>query len=45
LVPGASHNNSMSLAGGSYRQALDNLMQAKMPAQVVTLTPGRNNES
>ena len=45
LVPGASHNNSMSLAGRSYRQALDNLMQAKMPAQVVTHATGRDNES
>jgi len=35
----------MSLAGRSYRQALDNLMQAKMPAQVVTHTTGRDNES
>ncbi|QJI29388.1 alpha/beta hydrolase [Pseudomonas sp. ADAK18] len=34
LVPGASHNNSMSLAGRSYRQALDNLMKSKAPAQV-----------
>lgn len=34
LVPGASHNNSMSLAGRSYRQALDTLMKSKAPAQV-----------
>ncbi|MGY2293083.1 alpha/beta hydrolase [Pseudomonas sp. SDO528_S397] len=34
LVPGASHNNSMSLAGGNYRQALERLMQTAMPAHV-----------
>jgi uncharacterized protein len=45
LVPGASHNNSMSLAGRSYRQALDNLMQAKMPAHVVTHSAERKGES
>lgn len=45
LVPGASHNNSMSLAGRSYRKALDNLMQAKMPTQVVTHSTGRANDS
>ncbi|RMT99137.1 hypothetical protein ALP39_02085 [Pseudomonas marginalis pv. marginalis] len=45
LVPGASHNNSMSLAGRSYRQALDNLMQARMPPQVVTHSTGRDGES
>lgn len=45
LVPGASHNNSMSLAGRSYRQALDHLMQARMPAQVVTHSTGRKGDS
>lgn len=45
LVPGASHNNSMSLAGSSYRQALENLMRAKMPAQVVTHSTGRSGDS
>ncbi|WP_226457770.1 alpha/beta hydrolase [Pseudomonas sp. AF03-9] len=45
LVPGASHNNSMSLAGRSYGQALDKLMQAKMPPQVVTHSTGRNGDS
>ena len=45
LVPGASHNNSMSLAGRSYRKALDNLMQAKMPTQVVTHSTGHTNDS
>ncbi|NUT84228.1 MULTISPECIES: alpha/beta hydrolase [Pseudomonas] len=29
LVPGATHNNSMSLAGQTYRQALDTLMKDK----------------
>ncbi|MNP67850.1 Alpha/beta hydrolase family protein [compost metagenome] len=29
LVPGATHNNSMSLAGQTYRQALDALMKNK----------------
>jgi len=45
LVPGASHNNSMSLAGRTYRQALDSLMQSKMPAQVAgpsTTRPGNS---
>ncbi|MEX5494338.1 alpha/beta hydrolase [Pseudomonas asgharzadehiana] len=45
LVPGASHNNSMSLAGRSYRQALDHLMQARMPVQVVTHSTGRKGDS
>ena len=45
LVPGASHNNSMSLAGRSYGQALDKLMQAKMPAQMVTHSTGHNGDS
>ena len=34
LVPGATHNDSMRLAGSRYRQALDSLMQTKRPAQV-----------
>ncbi|MNI31958.1 Alpha/beta hydrolase family protein [compost metagenome] len=29
LVPGGTHNNSMSLGGSQYRQALQGLMQAK----------------
>jgi alpha-beta hydrolase superfamily lysophospholipase len=29
LVPGGTHNNSMSLAGKNYRQALDTLMKAR----------------
>jgi hypothetical protein len=29
LVPGGTHNNSMSLGGSQYRQALQSLMQAK----------------
>ncbi|MGN8342957.1 alpha/beta hydrolase [Pseudomonas sp. SMV71] len=29
MVPGATHNNSMSLAGRSYRQALDALMSTR----------------
>jgi alpha-beta hydrolase superfamily lysophospholipase len=29
LVPGGTHNNSMSLGGSQYRQALDGLMKAK----------------
>ncbi|WP_460136553.1 alpha/beta hydrolase [Pseudomonas sp. S1_E04] len=45
LVPGASHNNSMSLAGRSYRQALDHLMQARMPTQVVKHSTSRNGDS
>ncbi|WEJ03393.1 alpha/beta hydrolase [Pseudomonas sp. FJ2-5-13] len=45
LVPGASHNNSMNLAGRSYGQALENLMRTKMPAQVVTHSTGRDNAS
>jgi fermentation-respiration switch protein FrsA (DUF1100 family) len=28
LVPGATHNNSMNLAGSTYRQALEALMKA-----------------
>jgi uncharacterized protein len=30
LVPGATHNNSMSLAGRTYRQALDTLMKSSV---------------
>jgi len=29
LIPGGTHNNSMSLGGNQYRQALDGLMKAK----------------
>ena len=36
LVPGASHNNSMSLGGQRYRQAIDALLQGKLSA----LPPG-----
>jgi hypothetical protein len=45
LVPGASHNNSMSLAGRSYGQALEKLMRAKMPAEVVTHATARDGDS
>jgi len=45
VVPGASHNNSMSLAGRSYGQALDKLMQAKAPPHVVTHSTGRDRDS
>ncbi|KRP43749.1 alpha/beta hydrolase [Pseudomonas poae] len=45
LVPGASHNNSLSLAGRNYRQALDTLMQTEMPARVVTPSTGRGGDS
>jgi alpha-beta hydrolase superfamily lysophospholipase len=31
LVPGGTHNNSMSLGSTQYRQALENLMKAKPP--------------
>ena len=34
LVPGASHNNSMSRGGQTYRKALDSLIQSTPPAQV-----------
>ncbi|MGE8154333.1 alpha/beta hydrolase [Pseudomonas vancouverensis] len=33
LIPGGTHNNSMSLGGNQYRQAIDNLIKAK-PHQV-----------
>ncbi|MNC66042.1 Alpha/beta hydrolase family protein [compost metagenome] len=33
LVPGATHNNSMSLGGQRYRQAIDALLRSK-PSQV-----------
>jgi alpha-beta hydrolase superfamily lysophospholipase len=45
LVPGASHNNSMSLAGSSYRQALDVLMKSKPPAQVAGPSTGHPGNS
>ncbi|KAF1032025.1 MAG: hypothetical protein GAK37_00616 [Pseudomonas sp.] len=41
LVPGASHNNSMSLAGSRYRQALEHLMQTRMPARVAGPSTGK----
>jgi hypothetical protein len=28
LIPGGTHNNSMSLGGNQYRQALDGLLKA-----------------
>jgi hypothetical protein len=31
LVPGGTHNNSMSLGGTQYRQALEGLMKVKPP--------------
>ncbi|MDQ0123104.1 fermentation-respiration switch protein FrsA (DUF1100 family) [Pseudomonas lini] len=34
LVPGASHNNSMSRGGQVYRKALDSLIQSTPPARV-----------
>ncbi|VVO31183.1 hypothetical protein PS691_04956 [Pseudomonas fluorescens] len=34
LVPGATHNNSLSLGGPAYRKALEALMQSQPPAQV-----------
>ncbi|PKH15609.1 alpha/beta hydrolase [Pseudomonas fluorescens] len=45
LVPGAGHNNSMSLAGRNYGVALDKLMQATMPSPVVTPSTGRGGDS
>jgi len=45
LVPGASHNNSMSLAGRTYREALDHLMQSKMPTQAITHSTSRDGDS
>ena len=45
LVPGATHNNSMSLAGRSYGQALEKLLQAKKPATIATHSTGRDGES
>lgn len=40
LVPGATHNNSMRLAGERYRQALNTLLHAR-PAKVATAEPAR----
>jgi len=40
LVPGATHNNSMRLAGERYRQALNILLHAR-PAKVATAEPAR----
>ncbi|MEB0048314.1 MULTISPECIES: alpha/beta hydrolase [unclassified Pseudomonas] len=34
LVPGGTHNNSMSLGGTQYRQALEALMRSKPPARI-----------
>lgn len=34
LIPGGTHNNSMSLAGNRYRQAINTLMQAKPPTKM-----------
>lgn len=45
LVPGASHNNSMSLAGRTYREALDHLMQSKMATQAITHSTSRDGDS
>ena len=45
LVPGASHNNSMSLAGRTYRQALDQLMQSKVQTQAITHSTSRGGDS
>jgi fermentation-respiration switch protein FrsA (DUF1100 family) len=45
LVPGATHNDSMRLAGSSYRQALDSLMQSKRATQVAGPSTGRPNDS
>ncbi len=45
LVPGASHNNSMSLAGRNYGQALDALMQTKRPAPVVARSTGHKGDA
>ncbi|QVM99451.1 alpha/beta fold hydrolase [Pseudomonas rhodesiae] len=45
LVPGASHNNSMSLAGRTYRQALDQLMQSKVQTQAITHSTSRDGDS
>ena len=45
LVPGASHNNSMSLAGRMYRQALDQLMQSRVQTQAITHSTSRDGDS
>ena len=45
VLGGHTATVDVSLAGRSYRQALDNLMQAKMPTQVVTHSTGRANDS
>ncbi|MNL26452.1 putative aminoacrylate hydrolase RutD [compost metagenome] len=41
LIPGGTHNNSMSLGGSRYRQALDGLMKAK-PSQMAGPTATRS---
>jgi len=38
LIPGGTHNNSMSLGGSQYRQALDGLMRAGPAASVALST-------
>ncbi|AZE89763.1 alpha/beta hydrolase [Pseudomonas orientalis] len=45
LVPGAGHNNSMSLAGRNYSLALHKLMQTTMPSPVATHSTSRGNDS
>jgi fermentation-respiration switch protein FrsA (DUF1100 family) len=40
LIPGGTHNNSMSLGGSQYRKALDGLMQAKPQIAGPTVAPG-----
>ncbi|MNT85102.1 hypothetical protein D3C72_2252250 [compost metagenome] len=42
LIPGGTHNNSMSLGGSQYRQALDGLMKAK--PQIAGPTTSRRAE-
>ena len=41
LVPGGTHNNSMSLGGSQYRQAIENLMKTR-PAQMAGPALTRN---
>ncbi|MPQ83650.1 alpha/beta hydrolase [Pseudomonas sp. MAFF 730085] len=45
LVPGATHNNSMRMAGPGYARALDSLMREKTPAQVMTHSTHRDGDS
>ena len=44
LVPGGTHNNSMSLGGSQYRQAIDGLIKAR-PATPVAQTASGGNAS